>query len=166
MILTNGAVWRVYKMRFEKPIKSTLVFSLDLLEASPKDAEVIERFYTLSRRGIAKSAIEEFQEEKAALNPFLVGAVLLSDPVISVLRRELRRITPGARVDPEELIGVVREEVVKREVVEGDEARRASGKAKRAAGRALRKKRKKKVDRKDADALTETTDDEDELRPV
>jgi len=151
VLLTNGVTWHVYRMAFEQPVSHSLVFSLNLLEAASRDPETIEKLYLISREGLSKSAIEEYSEHKDALNPVLVGAVLLTDPVVSVLRRELRRITPGAKADDQEIRETLTEEVLKREIVEGEEARSASGKVKRAASRSLRKR--PRVTKEEAEAL-------------
>jgi hypothetical protein len=142
VVLTNGATWNIYKVRFEKPIAHELVFSLDIASAQPRDGDTIERLFLLSKEGLAKSAIDAFREQKQACNPLLVGAVLMSEPIVTVLRRELRRISPNARIDDEEVLNVMRNEVLKREIVEGDEARTASSQVKRAAGKALRQRSK------------------------
>jgi len=163
VVLTNGAIWHAYKMRFEKPVAHDLVFSLDLLSVSPRSHETIETLFTLSREGIVKSAIELYRQQKAALNPFLISAVLQSDPVVNLVRRELRRVTPGVQIDVSELLEVIRDGVLKREVVEGEEARSAGGKAKRAVGRALRKR--SKVQKKDAAKLTSGHQSEQPLPP-
>jgi hypothetical protein len=84
-------------MRFEQPVQSDLVFTMNILELSPKDTETIEQLYLLSREGLMKSAIEAYREKRDACNPFRVGAVIMSDPVIATLRRELRRISKGGR---------------------------------------------------------------------
>ena len=140
VILTNGASWQVYRMRFEKPVQSDLVFTLDLLTASLRDNEMTERLFLLTREGIARSAIEDFQQQKDACNSFLVGTVLLTQPVLSVLRRELRRISPAAKIDEAEIASVLKDDVLKREVVEGEQAQSARARVKRAAGRQLRKR--------------------------
>lgn len=164
VVLTNGAVWNVYRLRFEKPVAHEQVFSLDILASSSRNRETIECLFTLSKEGLSKSAIETLQEHKKALNPVLVAAVLQSDPVVNVLRRELRRISPGARIDGEELCEVLRESVLKRDVVESEKTRAAAGKIRRAAGRTLRKKRKK-VSRKEASKLSSQTQSERPLPP-
>ena len=139
VILTNGINWQVHRLRFEQPISNDLVFLLDILEAGPRDGEVLERLFLLTKEGIGKSAIQEFHERKDACSPFLVGAVLQSDQVLGVLRRELKRISPKARIEVDELRSVLKEEVLKRDVVEGDEAGAARSRLKRAASRVLRK---------------------------
>jgi hypothetical protein len=116
VILTNGASWQVHRMRFEQPVSADLVFDLDLLSATPRSKEVIERLFVLTREGVSKSAIQEFQQQKDASSPFLIAAVLQSDSLIGVLRRELRRISPGAKLSEDELRGVLIDEVLKREV--------------------------------------------------
>ena len=143
VILTNGATWQVYKMRFEQPIEADLVFTMDILGTKPRNREAIERLFLLSREGIAKSAIEEFQQQKDACGPSLIGALLRSDPLLSALRRELRRISPAAKIDESELREILSDDVLKREVVVGDEAKSAATRVKRASGRLLRKTPKK-----------------------
>ena len=139
VILTNGINWQVRRLRFEQPISNDLVFTLDILEAGPRDGEVLERLFLLTKEGIGKSAIEEFHERKDACSPFLVGAVLQADQVLGVLRRELKRVSPKAKIEIDELRTVLKEEVLKRDVVEGDEAGVARSRLKRAASRTLRK---------------------------
>ena len=140
VILTNGASWKAYRLRFEQPIQTDTVFNLDLLSASSRDSEVIKHLYLLTREGIARSAIEDFQQQKDACSPFLVGSLLLTPPVLSVIRRELRRISPAAKIDEAEIHSVLKEDVLKREVVEGEQAQSAAARIKRAAARSLRKR--------------------------
>jgi glutathionyl-hydroquinone reductase len=52
--------------------------------------------------------------------------LILAEPVISVIRRELRKLDDGLRVDLLEVERIVRKEVLKREIIEGDEAHSAS----------------------------------------
>jgi hypothetical protein len=159
--LTNGVIWRVYRMRFEQPVKYDLVFELDAVSASPRDKEAIEKLFLLTKEGMAKAAIAQFHEEKEACNPFLLGAVLLSEPVVEVIRRELRRISPGARVEDEEVRTVLVGDVIKREVVEGEQARLAGTQVKKAATRALR--RSARVEKEEAEALKSTPPQEQPL---
>ena len=132
-------------MRFEQPVSADLVFDVDLLTATPRSKEVIERLFVLTREGVSKSAIQEFQQQKDASSPFLIAAVLRSDSLVGVLRRELRRISPGAKLNEEELRAVLTDEVLKREVVFGDDAKVAASRVRRAANRALRNRTKSRA---------------------
>jgi hypothetical protein len=136
--LTNGITWRVYKVRFEQPICTDLVIDLDILESSPRSSAVLDQLYLLSREGLSKSAIDEFHEQKDACKPALIAAVILSDGVLPSLRRELRRVSPGAKIDQDDLTRIIREEVIKRELIEGDEAKAAASRVRRRSAYSLR----------------------------
>ena len=64
--------------------------------------------------------------------------MVLSDPVLEVLRREVRRLSPDVRVECEELRSVLESEVLKRDVLESEKAGSARKQVVRAAGRLLR----------------------------
>ncbi len=64
--------------------------------------------------------------------------MLLTDPVLDVVRRELRRMSPDVRIDTEQIKEVLVQEVLKRDVIEGDKAEEAHKKVLKAAGRMLR----------------------------
>ena len=71
-----------------------------------------------------------------------MAAIVLSDPILEVARRELRRAFPDVRIDTAELREALTQEVLKREVTEGDKADEARKKLARAQGRALKAKSK------------------------
>ncbi len=58
---------------------------------------------------------------------------------MDVLRRELRRLSKGIRVEEAELEKVLRDEVLKRDAIEGEKADAARRMVSRSAGRALTK---------------------------
>lgn len=132
VMLTNGACWRIYRVTFTQPIDHELVVEVDFCSLSAKDDEHLEILYLFTREGWAKSALGEYHTQKEALSRFVVGATILSDPVVDIVRRELRRAFPEVRIDKDKVRQVLFEEVLKREVVEGekaDEARKRIAKA-------------------------------------
>jgi hypothetical protein len=138
--LTNGTVWRIYKVTFTKPIDQELVLELDLQKVNPRGEDDIDRTWLLSKEGSQRGGLGDYHTQRRALSRFFLGAVVLSEPVLEVVRRELRRISPGVKIAVEEIESVLRAEVIKREVIEGekaDEARRHFG---RVHNRALRSK--------------------------
>lgn len=136
--LTNGAVWQVYKIGFSKPIQSELVVSLDLCSMQPRSSEHVELLGLLAKEGWQKAHLGEYHSQKQALSRFTLAALLLSSPLLDVLRREVRRLSPDVRVDTEEIKVALEAEVFKREVLEGDRAEAARKHVSRAAGRQLR----------------------------
>lgn len=149
VVLTNGVTWQVFKVSFGKPISQDLVVQMDFLNLNPKDSEGIENLYLLTREGLAKSMLGEYHAQRQALSRFFIGAMILSDPVLDVIRRELRRVSPDVKIDTEEIKEVLVQEILKREVVEGEKADEARRKIARSANRVLRKVAKESADGED-----------------
>lgn len=136
--LTNGVVWRVYRVAFKKPIEHELVVEFDLLAMNARKADDLEVLALLSKEGWLKARLGDYYTQKQALNRFTLAAVLLSDTVLEVTRREVRRLAPEVRVDADGLRQALLTEVFKREVVEGEKADIARKQVAKASGRALR----------------------------
>lgn len=136
--LTNGVNWKVYRVSFGKPIDKVLVVDLHLPLLSGKNDDDIAKLFLLSRESIVKSALEEYHDQKQATNKYVLAAAILSDPVLEVVRRELRRMSPDLRVETEDLRVAITQDVLKREVIEGEHAIQARKKLSRAANRMLR----------------------------
>ena len=140
VILTNSVNWQVYRIGFGKPISSELLMSLNFLALDPKSQVDIDSLYLLSREAQGTSLLDEYHEQKQALSKYCIGALLLTEPVLTVIRRELKRLSPDVRIEIEEIQTVLAHEVIKRDVLEGDKASEANKKIARAASRALRAK--------------------------
>jgi len=141
-ILTNGVNWRIYRILFKQPIEKTLIFEADLSTLNLKDDDALTCIGTLSREGFTQSSMDALAQQKQATNKFTVAAILLSDPVIMMARRELRRLYPAVRIDEDVLRSVIADEALKRDVVDGDDAKVAQDEIKRAAKSARRQKAK------------------------
>ena len=60
--------------------------------------------------------------------------------MLDVLRRELRHISPDVKIDTEQIKAVLTQEVLKRDVIEGEKADEARKKVNRAMNRILKAK--------------------------
>jgi hypothetical protein len=138
VLLTNGIAWRVYRIQFTKPIDKELVIDIDLSTLNPRSASDIELLFLWCKEGWVKSALGEYHTQKQALSRYFLGAVMLTDPVVDVVRRELRRISPDVRIESDDIRRVIVNEVIKREVLEGDDATAAKKHIAKAANTALR----------------------------
>lgn len=146
VILTNAAHWRVYSVTFAKPINQELVVEIDFCGLNSRNSRDIESLYLLCKEGWIKSVLGEYQTRKQALSRFFLGAMTLTKPVLDVIRRELRRVSPDVRIDVDEIANVLSSEVLKREVLEGDKAEEARKKIARAMNKALRAKSEARED--------------------
>lgn len=139
--LTNAVSWKVFRVSFGKPIDKALVLDIDLLSLSPKDDDHIAKLFLLTRESILKSALVAYHDQKQATSKFILSAVILSDPVLEVIRRELRRLSPDVKVEVDDVRAAVMQEVLKREVIEGEQADHARKRVQRVANRMLRSKK-------------------------
>jgi predicted type IV restriction endonuclease len=138
VLLTNGTQWRVYHVIFAKPIGQELIVDIDFCALNPRSASDVETLFLWCKEGWQKSVLGEYRDQKQALSRFSVAAVLQSDPVISIIRRELKRLSPDIRIEAEEVEAVLVNEVLKRDVMEGEQAADAKKKLARVENRRLR----------------------------
>lgn len=164
VVLTNGAVWRVYKVHFGQPIEKILVCEIDVLSGSSRPAEILEAFGNLSKEGFSKGTMADLLQQKQLTSKFAVAAVLVDEPMVDQLRRELRKLSPGLRVDNEYLRSLLLNEVIKRDLVDSEEAKAASAVLKRFQ-KAIAREKKRAADAPPAptgaaaDPVTETIGD-------
>ena len=125
VILTNAMTWRVYKIRFEQPINYDLVCSFSFSELDPKKEADQKELFIICKEGLVKAAREEFHEKKSTINRFVLGALILSDEIVGMIRRELKKLSNGVLVESEEITKVLKNEVLKRDVLEGEDASKA-----------------------------------------
>ena len=138
-MLTNGLRWRVYNVIFGKPIDQELVIEIDFCSLNPRTVDHLESLYLFCKEGWIKSVLGDYQLQKQALSRFFLGALILSKPVLDVIRRELRRVSPDVKIETEQIENVLSTEVLKREVLDGEKAAEARKKIARSANKLLRK---------------------------
>ena len=153
VLLSNGTCWRVYHLVFAKPIDQELVVDIDFSAMNPRSENDIEHLYLWCKEGWQRSVLGEYHTRKQALSRFFIGAMLQTDSVLEVIRRELRRVSPDVRIDIEQIKAVLTNEVIKREVTEGDKAEEARKKITRATSKALRAASQRATSNKEAEAM-------------
>lgn len=122
VILTNSVNWRIYKVIFSKPIQNILVCEIDFLKLKHKSTEDMERIFLLSKEAVSKSSLDHYFTQKQATSKFIIGNLLGEDSVLNVLRKELKQLFPDIKVTTDEIKNVLYQDVIKREMLEGEEA--------------------------------------------
>ena len=141
VVLTNGQMWKVYKVTFTKPIDHELITEIDILSINHKKDEEVERLFILCKEGWQKSAIQDLYGQSQMLSRYTLGAALLSETVLETVRRELRKAFPDAGlVDIERIANTLSSEVIRREVLEGEKAEQAGKKFARGVAKSARVK--------------------------
>lgn len=142
VVLTNGAIWQVYKIHFKQPIDKSLIFEVDLLNTTGKNAQLLECFGTLSREGFTQSSMTAFFQQQQATSKFSLAAMLCTEGVLTAIKKELKKISPTLKVDDDFLKNALQNDVIKRELVDSDEAKAAADSIKKAAKQAIKAKAK------------------------
>jgi predicted type IV restriction endonuclease len=125
VVLSNGAVWRLYCLKFGKPIDKILVFEIDILSCDCKSDDVVSCFGNLTSEGYSKDSLADLLNQKQTSSKYTVAAILRSDAMVESLRREIRRLS-GLRLEPDYLSGLLDNEIIKRELIDSDEGGDAS----------------------------------------
>jgi len=117
MLLTNGQVWRAYHVTTApgSPVETNLVIDVDLLDESTVNQKAADLFY-LHKNAMKRDKIAELWMQRAATAPEALVDVLLSDPVLDAVRKEVRRRS-GYNPDAAALAATIRNEVVKENLV-------------------------------------------------
>jgi len=139
VVLTNGIMWELYRIRFERPIDYDLVSSFNFLELNPKKAEDQQKLFLLSKKGLSKSVREDYYERVQSVNRFVIGAMVLSENIVGAIRKDIRKLASGIKVENKEVEQILRNEVLKRDVIDGDEASKAISRVRRISRKAAKR---------------------------
>jgi hypothetical protein len=118
VVLTNGVDWQIHRVMLDKKVSSEKLFEFDLTSINIRKKENQDLLFLLCKRGVEKDLIDSYYEHRKSVNGYILGALLLTEPVLNVLKRELKRFKKGVKVDIDELKTIVEHNVIKREVVE------------------------------------------------
>ena len=125
VVLTNGVEWKVFKIIFSKPIEKELVYEFDITTLNPKKDADLEILYYLCRESFtnkAKNSLEELHTQKQILNKFVIGQLLMTDTILDTVRKQVRKISNDIKVDNEYLKNIINNEIIKREILDGEQA--------------------------------------------
>lgn len=139
VVLTNGVEWRLYHVLFKKPIDKQEIACFDLTKVSLRAECDAEKLYLLTREGFVKNAVTEYRDKKDATSRYMLAAILTnSESVQSAVRREIRRVSE-LLVDEADVLKMLRDEVIKRDCLEGEQAEAAVRRVVRSADKTIRR---------------------------
>ena len=110
-LLANADVWSCYRLGVGADRHAELVFRVSLLDSTPAE-EKAHLFYHLCKEGVQDGSLQNYWERVRVLNPGRIAAMLLSDDVLNLLRRELQR-TANYRIDAQTLDALLTREILR-----------------------------------------------------
>lgn len=139
VILTNGIFWQLYKLRLDQKVNYDQVLVFDFVALNLRSEDDRHKLFALTKQGLAKSVRENLYERTLLVNRFAIAALIQSEPVVEVIRRELKRSADSLKVESDEIVTILRNEVLKRDAIEGEEAVKAASRVRRSSNKALRR---------------------------
>jgi Type I restriction enzyme R protein N terminus (HSDR_N) len=125
VVLTNASVWRLYEVVFGKPIDKRLLSEVDLTTLNLKQDDCVDCLAPFMKEGFLKGVQEEFRDRQDATSRYLLSALILhNDRVVRMIRRELKKVV-DVLVAEDEILKVLRDDVIKRETTDGPQAEAA-----------------------------------------
>lgn len=92
ILLMNGREVQLYRVNFNKPITTTLIFKLDLTN-NDDVKKAPELLWNLTKRAVECGELETFWKRTNALNPENMAKILYSEEVVKRLRNDLKEQT-------------------------------------------------------------------------
>lgn len=113
ILLTNGTRWQVYHLTGGLPVQIDLALDVDLL-GDESVRHKVDNFFYLTRESLKRNQIDYVWKAKLATSPQSLAEAVLSESVVSAIRKELRRIT-GHRVESSEVVELLQNTVIRSE---------------------------------------------------
>jgi hypothetical protein len=89
ILLLNGREIQLFRVNFGKPISTTLIYKIDLLDKDDfKKAPSL--LWYLTKRAVEKGELEIFWKRTNALNPVNLSKLLYSEEIVKRLRNDLK----------------------------------------------------------------------------
>lgn len=89
ILLLNGRQIELYRVNFGKPVTTTLIYKLDLLDNDDLK-RAPELIWYLSKKAVEKGELEDFWKRTNALQPVNLSKLLYSEEVVRRLRNDLK----------------------------------------------------------------------------
>jgi hypothetical protein len=125
VILTNAERWMIYKIKFGKPIDKELVYEFNMLNITEKTEKELEAIHAVSKDGQQGSGIDDFYSTIQIKNKYIIGNLLMSDDVYSLVRKTIKKLFGEVKITNEEIADIMANDIIKRETVDSDESKKA-----------------------------------------
>lgn len=113
LVLTNGRNWRVYHAPVDNAGATELIIDIDLLDEGTVPV-AIDALFHLGKDAVRNGRLEHLRRWRGALAASPLAEVLVSDPVIRAIHKELRGRTghKGHEGDIEDVLSALREGII------------------------------------------------------
>ncbi len=112
ILLLNGREIQLYRVNFGKPVTTTLICKIDLMDADDfkKCPELI---WNVTKKAVERGELETFWKRTNALNPENMAKLLYSEEIVKRLRNDLKEQT-GIYFQTEDVAESLREIITRK----------------------------------------------------
>jgi hypothetical protein len=142
VILTNAIEWRLVRIYVANQISHEEVCRVAFTELNARNEDHLQQLFLFAKEGLTTDAMDAFHQQAQLFNKYTVSAIIRSEPVVSIVRREIRRLFPDIKIGNENLAALIENEVIKRDTMEGDKAKEALSRIRKAANKLAKAKAK------------------------
>lgn len=123
VVLTNGVRWLVFRVLRKDKVTHEQVCDFDFLQVNPRTKKGQETLFLLCKRGVnkPKALIEKIYGRQQVVNKHTIAALMMSEGVQKIIIRELKKLGQNIKLDKHEIAKIITEQVIKRELIEGEE---------------------------------------------
>lgn len=155
VVLTNALEWRLYRVKFGQPVETEEISSFSITDINLRSEEDQRKLFLLCKEGVSSDVMNEFHQHALIFNKFTVAQIILTEPVVYIIRREFKRLFPDVKIEMENITAILSNEVMKREVVDGDKPKETYQKIKKISAKLNKTLEKKKAETESAAAVAE-----------
>ena len=138
VLLTNAITWKIYRIRFAQPIDWDEVCCFDMDALSARSTDDLAKLFMLSRESVSTDALQAYHRQSQILNRFVLAELLQSDAVLSLVRKEFRRLFE-MKPTVDDLRMMLVSSVLKRDTLDGEGSKAAKSTVRKAANALTRK---------------------------
>ncbi|MDR2783220.1 MAG: hypothetical protein LBB48_05180, partial [Treponema sp.] len=124
------------------------------MHVSEKTVKELEAMYAISKEGQQGSSIDDFYSSIQIKNKYIIGNLLVSDDIYTSIRKTIKKLFDDVKITNEEIADIMANDVIKREVIDSAESK----KAKKEIEKKYKKIEKAKEKDKEANAASAAED--------
>ena len=105
--------------------------------------------FVISKDGQENSSIDDYYSSIQVKSKFIIGALLNSEDVHSLIRRNIKKLYDDVKITVDEIADIMANDILKREILDSDESKKAKKEIERKLKKFEREKEKSREQTKE-----------------
>jgi len=141
VILTNAVEWKIFRIKYSKPVERELVFEFNLSDFNIKNEKQLEVLFVISKEGKDNSVIEDLYLKNRIKNKYIIAGLINNPETYKTIKKLIKVYFENkVKITDEDIASFIQNDIFKREVWDSDEAAEYKKQLKRAIKKAEQRK--------------------------